>query len=139
MPQLKASWLVFAFLSGSYFSSPVFAAEKAKEFLLVAKESAWEILPGVKVNAMMFNGTIPGPEIRVQEGDLVRIKVRNELKEPTAVHWHGLDVPYKMDGIPGVTQAPILPGEEFTYEFVANDASARSSVQDSREGRQCGA
>lgn len=96
-----------------------------KEFTLEAKEILWEILPGVKVKAVTFNGQIPGSEIRVKEGDNVRIKIINHLKEPTAVHWHGIDVPYNMDGVPGITQEAILPGKEFTYEFIAKPAGVR--------------
>ncbi|MBI4826138.1 MAG: copper oxidase [Nitrospirae bacterium] len=98
---------------------------EVKEFTLVAKEILWEILPGVKVKAVTFNGQIPGSEIRVKEGDHVRIKVINQLKESTAVHWHGLEIPYDMDGVPGVTQEAILPGKEFTYEFIAKPAGIR--------------
>src|SRR4030042_1410825 len=86
---------------------------EVKEFTLTVNEISWEILPGVKVKAAAFNGRIPGPEIRVREWDKVRIKVINQLKEPTAIHWHGVDVPYNMDGVPGVTQEAILPGKEF--------------------------
>lgn len=96
-----------------------------KEFTLTAKEILWEILPGVKVNAVAFNGQIPGPEIRVKEGDKVRIRVINQLKEPTAVHWHGLEIPFNMDGVPGVTQEAILPGKEFIYEFIARPGGVR--------------
>ncbi|MBI4843477.1 MAG: multicopper oxidase domain-containing protein [Nitrospirae bacterium] len=96
-----------------------------KEFTLTAREISWEILPGVKVNAATFNGLIPGTEIKVREGNKVRIRIINELKEPTAVHWHGIDVPYNMDGVPGVTQEVILPGKEFVYEFIAKPAGVR--------------
>ncbi len=121
--KLMLSLLVMLFVVS--FSDVAPAAGKVKEFSLVAKEISWELLPGVTVKSMTFNGTIPGPEIRVREGDAVRIKIRNELKEPTALHWHGLDVPYNMDGVPGVTQAPIMPGKEFTYEFIAKPAGVR--------------
>jgi FtsP/CotA-like multicopper oxidase with cupredoxin domain len=60
--------------------------------------------------------------IRVTEGDQVRIVVKNELPEPTTVHWHGIQVPFEMDGVPGVSQDPIQPGETFTYEFTAQPA-----------------
>jgi FtsP/CotA-like multicopper oxidase with cupredoxin domain len=60
--------------------------------------------------------------IRVTEGDQVRIIVKNELDDPTTIHWHGVEVPNAMDGVPGVTQDPIQPGETFTYEFTARPA-----------------
>jgi FtsP/CotA-like multicopper oxidase with cupredoxin domain len=93
-----------------------------KVFELTTKMVKWTLTDGVTVNAMTYNGTVPGPMIRVTEGDQVRILVRNELDEPTTIHWHGVEVPNNMDGVPGVTQEPILPGETFTYEFTAKPA-----------------
>ena len=69
-----------------------------------------------------FGGSVPGPEIRVRRGELLRIEVENALDEPTTVHWHGLRVPNAMDGVPNVTQPPIEPGARFTYEFTPPDA-----------------
>lgn len=88
-------------------------------FELTAKAVKWEILPGVRVTAWTYNGTVPGPEIRVPYGQKVRVVVENELPDPTTVHWHGIAVPNSMDGVPDVTQEPIQPGESFTYEFRA--------------------
>jgi manganese oxidase len=93
-----------------------------KVFELTAKAVQWPILEGVTVTAWTYNGTVPGPMIRVTEGDQVRILVKNELDEPTTIHWHGVEVPNAMDGVPGVTQDPIQPGETFTYEFIARPA-----------------
>ncbi len=86
----------------------------------------WEILPGTKVTAYTYNGTVPGPEIRVPYGQRVRILVKNDLPDPTTVHWHGIAVPNAMDGVPGVTQDPIEPGGTFTYEFDAIPAGRDS-------------
>ncbi|HET7450850.1 MAG TPA: multicopper oxidase domain-containing protein [Gaiellaceae bacterium] len=88
-------------------------------FNLVAKPVKWEILPGTRVTAWAYNGTVPGPEIRVPYGQKVRVRVQNELTEPTSVHWHGIAVPNAMDGVPGVTQQPIGVGKTFTYTFRA--------------------
>jgi FtsP/CotA-like multicopper oxidase with cupredoxin domain len=88
-------------------------------FKLTAKPVKWEILPGVRVTAWTYDGTVPGPEIRVPYGQKVRVVVTNRLPEPTAVHWHGIAVPNAMDGVPGVTQKPIAPDDSFTYEFRA--------------------
>ncbi len=88
-----------------------------KVFELTVQEVRWETSPGVFVDAMGFNGTVPGPEIHVNQGDKVRIVVRNEMSQPTTVHFHGLEVPNDMDGVPYITQDPILPGGFFTYEF----------------------
>ena len=93
-----------------------------KVFELTTKAVEWPILDNVTVTAFTYNGTVPGPMIRVMEGDHVRIVVKNELPVPTTIHWHGVEVPNAMDGVPGVTQDPIRPGETFTYEFTANPA-----------------
>ena len=93
-----------------------------KVFELTTKAVQWEILDGVTVTAFTYNGTVPGPMIRVTEGDQVRVIVKNELPDPTTIHWHGVEVPNAMDGVPGVTQDPIQPGETFTYEFTAKPA-----------------
>ena len=71
------------------------------------------------MTAWTFNGSVPGPEIRVKEGENVKIKLKNELPEPVTIHWHGLPVPNNMDGIPGVTMNAVQPGKSFTYEFKA--------------------
>ena len=93
-----------------------------KVFELTTKAVQWPILDDVSVTAFTYNGTVPGPMIRVTEGDQVRIVVKNELPDPTTIHWHGVEVPNAMDGVPGVTQDPIEPGESFTYEFTAKPA-----------------
>ncbi|WP_247889867.1 multicopper oxidase family protein [Azospirillum brasilense] len=69
-----------------------------------------------------YNGTVPGPEIRVRQGDRLRIAVTNTLDQETTVHWHGIRTPNAMDGVPHLTQKPIAPGETFLYEFDAVDA-----------------
>jgi FtsP/CotA-like multicopper oxidase with cupredoxin domain len=69
-----------------------------------------------------YDGTVPGPELRVRQGEPVQIIVSNRLSEDTTVHWHGIRLPNAMDGVPGLTQKPIRPGESFTYEFTPPDA-----------------
>lgn len=91
------------------------------KFTLVAKEVTHQLNGEVKVEAWTFNGSVPGAQIRVKEGEKVTINLKNELPEPTSIHWHGIRVPNKMDGIPGVTQNAVQPGETFTYDFVAQD------------------
>ena len=76
-------------------------------------------LGGRRLTTWGYNGELPGPELRVTEGDTLRVVVRNRLPEGTTIHWHGLPIPNAMDGVPGVTQPPIAPGQDFTYEFVA--------------------
>ncbi|MHB1220364.1 MAG: multicopper oxidase family protein, partial [Alphaproteobacteria bacterium] len=69
-----------------------------------------------------YDGVVPGPTLRVRQGEPVRIVVENRLTEETTVHWHGIRLPNTMDGVPGLTQPPIKPGESFTYEFTPPDA-----------------
>ncbi len=90
-----------------------------KVFELTAREVQWEVEPGVKRTAFAYNGHVPGPTIRVSEGDRVRVILKNELPESTVIHFHGLQTPNAMDGVPYVTQPPVKPGQSFTYEFVA--------------------
>ncbi|MDP8929340.1 MAG: copper oxidase, partial [Actinomycetota bacterium] len=90
-----------------------------KVFRLTAEAVRWEFLPRVAVTAWGYNGQVPGPEIWVDQGDRVRVELENRLTVPTTIHWHGVDVPNNMDGVPGVTQEPIMPGRTFVYEFVA--------------------
>jgi FtsP/CotA-like multicopper oxidase with cupredoxin domain len=96
--------------------------EGTKVFNLTTKPIRWNILKDVVVTAWTYNGMVPGPLIRVTDGDKVRILVKNNLSEPTTIHWHGVQVPNNMDGIPDETQKPIQPDETFTYEFVAKPA-----------------
>ncbi len=88
-----------------------------KEFHLIAEEILWEVAPGMKIKAWGYNGQTPGPTIEAVEGDRVRILVTNKLPEPTAVHWHGILLPSGMDGVQGLNQRGIPPGETFAYEF----------------------
>jgi len=88
-----------------------------KEFHLIVEEIDWEIAPGMIIKAWGYNGQTPGPTIETVEGDRVRILVTNKLPEPTAVHWHGVLLPSGMDGVHGLTQPGIQPGETFAYEF----------------------
>jgi FtsP/CotA-like multicopper oxidase with cupredoxin domain len=99
-----------------------------KVFDLVCQVMQWEVAPGKMVEAWTYNGVTPGPEIRVTEGDTIRVNVSNELPESTAVHWHGVMVPNSMDGVPFITQPPIKPGEAFTYEFPIREGNAGSHM-----------
>ena len=88
-----------------------------KEFHLTVEEIQHEFAPGMKATCWGYNGSTPGPVIEVVEGDRIRVLVTNKLKESTAVHWHGVFLPNGMDGVQGLTQKGIQPGETFTYEF----------------------
>src|SRR6266566_2640043 len=88
-----------------------------KTFHLVAEPVKREFAPGMVINCWGYNGQSPGPTIEVVEGDRVRIYVTNKLPEPTSVHWHGILLPNGMDGVAGLNQKAIPPGETFKYEF----------------------
>ncbi len=92
-------------------------ADGVKEFHLVAEPVQRDFVPGRTIDCWGFNGTMPGPTIEVTEGDRVRLVVENRLPEGFSMHWHGFEIPIAMDGVPGVTQDPLAPGETFTYEF----------------------
>ncbi len=78
--------------------------------------------PSPETAVWAYDGAVPGPTIRVRQGDKVRVAVENRLQEETTVHWHGVRVPNAMDGVPYLTQKPIAPGETFVYEFAPPDA-----------------
>ena len=90
-----------------------------KEFHLVAEPVVREMAPGMKAHLWGYNGQSPGPTIEVVEGDRVRMFVTNRLPEHTSIHWHGQRLPNGMDGVTGLTQPPIKPGQTFVYEFEA--------------------
>ena len=91
-----------------------------------------------------YDGRVPGPELRLKQGERLRVAVTNRLPEGTTVHWHGVRVPNAMDGVPHVTQAPIAAnGGTFVYEFEAKDAGTywyhphSRSYEQGRAARRC--
>lgn len=109
-------------LPDGQYLEPYKLVDGVKEFNLVATPVEWETKEGIKKEAWTYNGVMPGPQLRVTEGDKVRIIIENKLPEETTIHWHGLHVPNNMDGVPGVTQDPIKVGDKFVYEFTAKNA-----------------
>ena len=97
--------------------SPYVVKDGVKEFHLVAEPVDWEFAPGMKVKCWGYNGRTPGPIIEAVEGDRVRLLVTNNLPEHTTIHWHGLLLPSGMDGVGGMSQPHIQPGETYAYEF----------------------
>jgi len=101
-----------------------FAESEIKEYRLAAKLAVVNLTgndhPDTAVWA--YDGTVPGPEVRVRQGERIRVVVSNRLGEETTVHWHGIRLPNPMDGVPGLTQPPIRSGESFSYEFTPPDA-----------------
>jgi len=89
----------------------------AKEFHLIAEPVKREFAPGMVINCWGYNGQSPGPTIEAVEGDRVRLLVTNKLPEATSVHWHGVILPNGMDGVSGLNQPKIAPGETYAYEF----------------------
>ncbi len=100
-------------------TAPYVVEQGVKVFHLRMAPVQWEVSPGVVKEAWTFNGTVPGPTLRINEGDRVRFVVQNDLPEMTGVHWHGMVLPNDQDGVPHLTQNPIMPGETFTYEWTA--------------------
>jgi FtsP/CotA-like multicopper oxidase with cupredoxin domain len=104
---------------GAQVLAPTTLSDGTKEFHLTAKITDWAVAPGNVVQAWTYNGTVPGPTIKVQPGDHVRVVLDNQLPQSTAIHFHGIQVPNAMDGVPYVTQDPVKPGTTYTYDFVA--------------------
>ena len=117
MRLLKACCLTAA--SVVLFGSNLVAADRS--FTLVAKAATWPVASSSSIPAYAYNGTVPGPELRVTAGDHVRVTLVNELPEATTIHWHGIPVPNGMDGVPGVSAPVVPPGGTFAYEFKAPD------------------
>ena len=88
-----------------------------KVFRLRAEPVKRKIAPWKTIDAWGYNGSCPGPAIQVQQGDRVRVVFENRLPESSTLHWHGLEVPIEQDGVPFISQKPVAPGEEYTYEF----------------------
>jgi FtsP/CotA-like multicopper oxidase with cupredoxin domain len=96
------------------------------QFTLVAQQQQVRLLSGAVVEAWTFNGQIPGPELRVRQGDLVEVLLINkDIAAGVTIHWHGLNVPNGEDGVAGVTQNALRPGEQQRYRFYANDVGTR--------------
>ncbi|WP_406001069.1 multicopper oxidase family protein [Streptomyces sp. NBC_00829] len=88
-------------------------------FTLTAAHSTVRLSSGRKIDALTFNGTSPGPELRVKQGQLVEVTLVNkDVAEGVTLHWHGVDVPNAEDGVPGITQNPVRPGERHVYRFI---------------------
>jgi len=109
-----------------------------KVFELTAKKLRWETEPGHFVEAWAYNDQVPGPQIRVTEGDRVRVILHNELTESTALHFHGLELPNDQDGVPFITQPPIKPGQSYTYEFTVPNAGSHMYHSHHNAAKQVG-
>ncbi len=106
------------------FSSLARGGQKktVREFHFSASTAKVNLGAGPDFTAWTYNGQVPGPEIRVKEGEIIRVVLKNYLPEGTTIHWHGIPIVNAMDGVPGVTQEVVKPGETFVYEFEAKPA-----------------
>jgi FtsP/CotA-like multicopper oxidase with cupredoxin domain len=92
------------------------------EIDLTARVAEVAVAPDLRVKAWTYDGLLPGPFIRARVGDRLVVHFTNQLPDPTTVHWHGVRVPIEMDGVPGISQPAVNPGETFIYDFVLRDA-----------------
>ena len=113
-------------VAAAYLTPPIFTASASPDgFLEIRAEPATQELVhagGPVSDLWTYNGVSPGPEIRVRKGDYVRVRLINRVPEPTSIHWHGIRIENAMDGVSGLTQEAVQPGETFEYEFIAPDA-----------------
>ena len=100
------------------------ASGPARELRLAAAPGEVELGPLGVYRTWLYDGRFPGPELRVREGERLRVILENRLPEATTIHWHGVPVPNAMDGVPGVTQQPVARGSEFVYEYAAEPAGS---------------
>ncbi len=100
--------------------APKLLPDGTKEFVLRTRMVKWEVEPGRVVDAMSYNGQVPGPTLAVDMGDRVRVVLHNELPVSTSIHFHGIRTPNAMDGVPDITQSPVVPGGRFVYAFTAD-------------------
>lgn len=126
LPMSRRDFLVNAGAAALSMSFPLAVSRAAalQEHSFIARDGQVYLVgaPYPQTSVWSYNDSVPGPELRVRQGDRVRVRVENMLEEETTVHWHGLRVPNAMDGVPQLTQKPIAPGETFLYEFDVPDA-----------------
>jgi FtsP/CotA-like multicopper oxidase with cupredoxin domain len=96
--------------------------QASHDYELIAAPLDVELVPGHLTPAWGYAGQVPGLELRCRQGDWLRVRFINHLDEPTTIHWHGIRLPLEMDGVPYVSQLPVLPGEYFDYRFKTEDA-----------------
>lgn len=112
-----------------------------RHFTLTAQKKTVTLSSGKTVDAWTYNGQIPGPELRMKEGELIEVTLLNQdIEQGVTAHWHGLDVPNAEDGVAGATQNAVMPGESYTYYFRAEQTGTfwYHSHQDSREAVSMG-
>ena len=122
----RRSLLIGAASAAAVVSLPAAAKDlpTIRELQLFTAPARWPVVgkPNLSTDVWTYGGRLPGPEIRLRQGEPVRIVVENKLEQDTTVHWHGIRLPNDMDGVPGLTQPPIKSGQKFIYEFTPPDA-----------------
>ena len=93
-----------------------------KSFDIVAAPTELSLVDGTRMRVWAYNGSVPGPTLRVRVGETLRVHFTNQLPQETTIHWHGVRVPNAMDGVPHATQPPVPTGGTFVYEFTLKDA-----------------
>jgi FtsP/CotA-like multicopper oxidase with cupredoxin domain len=111
-------------VAGGGFLLPAPASATTRTVRRVAAAGRVGVGAGRSYSTWLYDGVFPGPEIRLAEGERLRVELVNQLPEASTIHWHGVPVPNAMDGVPGVTQAPVAPGGTFVYEFEAQPAGS---------------
>lgn len=112
-----------------------------RRFTLTAQKKSVTLSSGKTIDAWTYNGQIPGPELRMKEGELIEVTLVNQdIEQGVTAHWHGLDVPNAEDGVAGATQNAVMPGETYTYRFRAEQVGTfwYHSHQDSKEAVSMG-
>lgn len=94
------------------------------DYELIAAPVDMELVPGHVTPAWGYGGQAPGVELRCRQGERLRVRFINKLEQQSTIHWHGIRLPLAMDGVPYVSQAPVLPGEYFDYDFICPDAGS---------------
>lgn len=102
---------------------PRAATAATTNITLTPGPASWPVMPNQQDTAVWaYNNSLPGPVLRLKQNDRLRAVLKNSLKQDTTIHWHGIRLPNAMDGVPGLTQKPVKPGESFTYDFACQDA-----------------
>ncbi len=102
---------------------PKRASAATTNVTLTPAPASWPVLPDrPETKVWAYNNSLPGPVLRLKQNDRLRAVLKNNLQQDTTIHWHGIRLPHAMDGVPGLTQQPVKPGESFTYDFVCQDA-----------------
>ncbi|QLF94439.1 multicopper oxidase family protein [Pseudomonas sp. ABC1] len=108
------------------------------DYELIAAPLDVELVPGYTTQVWAYGGQAPGLELRARQGDWLRVRFINHLPEATTIHWHGIRLPLEMDGVPYLSQLPVLPGEYFDYRFRVEDAGTFWYHPHTASGEQLG-